>query len=59
MTSMEENLKISEVEYCSDHWSDLSNILNLSLFDGRQHLKCIGNPRVNLECGSAQIKPDM
>ena len=27
---MEENLKISKVDYFSDHWSDHSQILNLS-----------------------------
>jgi hypothetical protein len=30
---MEDNLKILNVEYLSNHWSDLIKILNLSLGD--------------------------
>ena len=30
---MEDNLKILVVEYLSNHWSDLAQILNLSLCD--------------------------
>ena len=30
---MEDNLKILIVEYLSNHWSDLAQILNLSLCD--------------------------
>ena len=30
---MEDNIKILEVEYLNNHWSDLTQILNLSLDD--------------------------
>ena len=36
---MEDDLKILKVEYLSNHWSDLPQILNLSLGDQTQ--KCL------------------
>ena len=37
---MEDNLKILKVEYFSNHWSDLSQIWNLSLWDQTKIKNC-------------------
>jgi hypothetical protein len=37
---MEDNLKILKVEYLSNHWSDLSQIWNLSLWDQTKIKNC-------------------
>ena len=38
---MEDDLKISKVEYISNHWLDLSQILNLSLGDQAKSKNCL------------------
>ena len=40
-TKLEDNLKILTVEYLSNNWSDLAQILNLSLYDQSKVYKCI------------------
>jgi hypothetical protein len=37
----EDDLKILIVEYLSNHWSDLAQILNLSLYDQSKVYKCM------------------
>ena len=67
--ALEDDLKLLKMEYLSNRWSNLTQIVNLIL-EWRRHQmkddfqrlklnniskgKFIGNPRGNLECGSAQ-----
>ena len=44
-----DNLKILIVEYLSNHWSDLAQILNFRLFDHNNVYKCKKQRRPSME----------
>ena len=46
---MEDDLKIRKVEYISNHWSDITHILNLSYWDQTKVQKGIKGRRPPME----------